>query len=141
MSKKSVDTDFSSVSLNLKMPLLDMPLNKNIELSKLKYIKSKIEIKKTKEELLNQAKALKEQLKLLRENLKYSKDIIAKEKQLLKIAKATYEAQRMPIEEYLRYVNALYETKANYYKVKALYWQTFAKLAFIYGNDLENILR
>jgi len=141
LSKKSVNTDFSSVSLNLKMPLLDMPLNKNIELSKLKYIKSKIEIKKTKEELLNQAKALKEQLKLLRENLKYSKDIIAKEKQLLKIAKATYEAQRLPIEEYLRYVNALYETKANYYKVKALYWQTFAKLAFIYGNDLENILR
>ncbi len=141
ISKKSVDSDFSSISINFKMPILDASLQKSTEISILHYLKSNIEILKTKNELEAQAKALKMQLGLLRGNMRFGKKDIMQQKRLLKIAKSTFESQRMPIEEYLRYIDSLYEAKADYYKIKAVYWQTFAKLAFIYGNDLSKILK
>jgi len=60
---------------------------------------------------------------------------------LLKIARTSYEEGRMMLEEYLRYIDALYETEADYYKTRAAYWQTLAQIAFVYGNRFEKIVR
>ena len=66
---------------------------------------------------------------------------ISNQKKLVTIAKESYERGRMTLEEYLRYIDALYEAKANLYKSKALYWQTLSQLAFIYGNSFERIVK
>jgi len=138
---KSVHTNFSSVGVMLHMPLLDMPQRQKIQKAKLAYMKGAIEIKKMAKELRDKANAMREQLKYIRESKRYTKENIANEQELLKIAKASYEAGRMPIEEYLRYIDALYEAKADYYKVNASYWQTLAQLAFVYGNDFKRIVK
>jgi len=141
LQDKSVHTNFSSVGVMLHMPLLDMPQRKKIQKAKLAYMKGAIEIKKMADELKNKAKAMQEQLKYIAESKRYTRENIANERELLKIAKVSYEAGRMPIEEYLRYIDALYEAKADYYKVNASYWQTLAQLAFVYGNDFMRIVK
>ena len=141
LQNKSVNTNFSSVGIKLNMPLLDMPQRQNIQKAKLAYMKGAIDIKKLELELKNRAKQMREQLKYLKESKRYARENIANEKKLLNIAKVSYELGKMPIEEYLRYIDALYAAKADYYKIEASYWQTLAQLAFVYGNNFKRIVR
>ena len=138
---RSIHTNYSSVGVMLNMPILDMAQYKNIQKAKLAYLKGEIEVKKLADKLKNEALSMQEQLRLLRESKKYAKENIVNEKRLFKVAKVSYKAGRMPIEEYLRYIDALYEAKADYYKVEAKYWQTLAQIAFVYGNDFMSIVR
>jgi len=141
LGDRSINTNYSSVGVMLNMPLLDMAQRKSVQKAKLAYMKSRIDIKKTANELKAKADAMREQYKFIRQSIGFAKENVQNEKQLLAIAKAAYEGGRMPIEEYLRYIDAYYAAKADLYKVKASYWQTLAQLAFVYGNDFRRIVK
>ena len=141
LSDKSVNSNYSSIGVMLNMPLLDMPQRKSIQKAKLTYLKSLIDIKKLANELRAKANAMQQQLKYVKESIRYAKDNIKNQKELLNIAKASYEGGRMPIEEYLRYIDAYYGAKADLYKIRATYWQTLAQLAFVYGNNFKRIVK
>ncbi len=141
INDKNVHSNYSSIGVMLNMPLLDMPQKRSIQKAKLAYMKSRINIKKTASELRAKANAMRQQLKYIRQSIGYAKENIKNEKELLAIAKASYEGGRMPIEEYLRYIDAYYAAKADLYKVRASYWQTLAQLAFVYGNDFRRIVK
>ena len=141
LSDKSVNSSYSSIGVMLNMPLLDMPQRKNIQKAKLSYLKSLIDIKKLANELRAKANAMQQQLKYIKESIRYAKENIQNQKELLNIAKASYEGGRMPIEEYLRYIDEYYASKSNLHKVQATYWQTLAQLAFVYGNNFKRIVK
>ena len=141
IGNRSVNTNYSSIGVMLNMPLLDMPQKKSVQKAKLAYMKSRIDIKKMSAELKAKADAMREQLKFIRQSMGYAKENLRNEKELLEVAKASYESGRMPIEEYLRYIDAYYAAKADLYKVRASYWQTLAQLAFVYGNSFRRIVK
>lgn len=141
LSGKHIHRDYGGIGLNLKMPLLDMHQYKSIEQARIYALKSGTELAKTAEELHSKADALSRQLRLLERSVRLNRHNITNQKKLLAIAKTSYDDGRMTLEEYLRYVDALFDARANLYKSKAQYWQTLAQLAFLYGNDLEKIVR
>ena len=61
--------------------------------------------------------------------------------ELLKIARVSYESNRISIEDYLKYEDDLISEKAKLYKAQAEKWQTLVKLAVIYGNNIEDIIK
>ncbi len=141
LTKKSIHRDYGSVGLALKIPILDVPQYKNIEKAKLQTLVSATQIAKTKEELKSKATSLQRELHLLRNSINLNRHNITNQRKLLSIAKSSYDSGRMDLEEYLRYVDALVDAQANLYKSQAQYWQTLAQIAFIYGNDLEHIVK
>ncbi len=141
INDKNVHSNYSSIGVMLNMPLLDMAQRKSVQKAKLAYMKSRIDIKKMSAELKAKADAMREQYKFIGQSIGYAKENVRNEKELLAIAKASYEGGRMPIEEYLRYIDAYYAAKADLHKVRASYWQTLAQLAFVYGNDFRRIVK
>lgn len=141
LSGNHVQRDYGGIGLNLKIPLFDMHQYKSIEQARIHALKSGTELAKTAEELRSRADALSRQLRLLAKSVRLNRHNITNQKKLLAIAKTSYDDGRMTLEEYLRYVDALFDARANLYKSKAQYWQTLAQLAFLYGNDLERIVR
>jgi len=70
----------------------------------------------------------------------YQQNIQDKE-EILKISKASYQSARISIEDYLKYEDDLVLEKSKLYKAQASKWQTLMKLAVIYGNNIENIVK
>jgi len=140
-SGKKIHRDYGGIGLTLSAPLLDLPQVRNMQKAKIQAMKSATELAKTADELRVKAKGMRRQLDVLGHSLTLHRRNIANEKRLLAIARKSYEEGRMTLEEYLRYVDALYDAKANLYKTQALWWQTLAQLAFLYGNDFERIVR
>ncbi len=141
LSKNSIHRNYGSIGVTLKMPILDFPQYKNIEKSKLQSLKSATQVAQMREDLKSKATAMRHQLHLLNSSIKLHHQNINNQKRLLVIAKRSYDSGRMDLEEYLRYVDALFNSKADLYKSQALYWQTLAQLAFLYGNDLDHIIK
>ncbi|WP_456431781.1 TolC family protein [Nitratifractor sp.] len=140
-SDRHIHRDYGSIGLNVKMPLFDMHQYRSIERARIHALRSGTQLAKTAEELRAKARALSRQLRLLEHSVRLNRRNIANQRKLLAIAKTSYDDGRMTLEEYLRYVDALFDARANLYKSKAQYWQTLAQLAFLYGNDLERIVR
>jgi len=140
-SGNRVHKDYGSIGIVVSAPLLDMPQIRTMQQARIKSMKSAIEVAKLKDELLQKSKMLKKQLHLINRSITLHKKDINNQKKLVSIAKESYKSGRMTLEEYLRYIDALYEAKANLYKSKALYWQTLSQLAFIYGNSFERIVK
>jgi hypothetical protein len=66
---------------------------------------------------------------------------IKHERELLKVAKVAYTSRRMNQEEYLRYEDKVLSAEANYYLTEARWWETFATLAVLYGNNLDELIQ
>ena len=140
-SGRRVQRDYGGIGLTLSAPLLDMPQIRNMQKARVHAMKSAIEVEKTAAELRAKAKGMRRQVQVLEHSLSLHRRNIANEKRLLAIARKSYDEGRMTLEEYLRYVDALYDAKAQLYKTQALWWQTLAQLAFLYGNDFGRIVR
>ena len=140
-SGRRVQRDYGGIGLTLSAPLLDMPQIRNMQKARVHAMKSTIEVEKTAAELRAKAKGMRRQVQVLQHSMGLHRRNIANEKKLLSIARKSYEEGRMTLEEYLRYIDALYDAKAQLYKTQALWWQTLAQLAFLYGNDFERIVR
>jgi len=70
-----------------------------------------------------------------------SKKSVDDKKELLKIAKVAYDSGRMSIEDYLKYEDDLVLEESNLYKSESQKWQILMKLAVIYGNNIEEIVK
>jgi len=140
-SGRKIQRDYGGVGLTLSIPLVDVGQYRSIEKARIAAARSQTELAMNAEELRTRARSRSRQLKLLERSLTLHRRAIAHQKQLLKIAAASYNKGRMTLEEYLRYVDALFDARAQYYQSKAQYWQTLAELAFLYGNDLETLVR
>jgi outer membrane protein TolC len=140
-SGRNIQRDYGGVGVTLTIPLVDVGQYRHIEQARIAAAKSQTELAMNAEELRTRARSRTRQLTLLRRSLDLHRRAITHQKQLLKIAAASYNKGRMTLEEYLRYVDALFDTRARYYQSKAQYWQTLAELAFLYGNDLDTLVR
>jgi outer membrane protein TolC len=136
-----VQEDFANVSLTLAVPLLTMSQYSKISKAELDYKKTEMELRKMDLELRAQAKELESNLPLLENSISLYRESINNKEKLLNIAKAAYETGRMSIEDYLRYEDDLVMEKANLYKTQAEKWQTILKLAVIFGNNIEGIVK
>ena len=136
-----IDSNFSSVALTLNVPLFNKPQYAAIAKSKIEYEKTQRNYEKTKLQLEVQAQQLTENLKLLKASVALYKKNVENKREILKIAKASYNADRITIEDYLKYEDDVVLEKSNYYKKQAEKWQTLMQLAVIFGNNIEDIVQ
>jgi hypothetical protein len=88
-----------------------------------------------------EAKRVEQEIEILEHSLKLARKNMKHKKELLQLAKAKLKNERIRYEEYLRYEDSLAEARALYYKYSSLIWQSRARLAVIYGNDLKGIVK
>ena len=136
-----IDSNFSSIALTLNVPLFNKPQYAAIAKSKIEYEKTQRNYEKTKLQLEVQAGQLTENLKLLKASVALYKNNVENKLEILKIVKSSYNADRITIEDYLKYEDDVVLEKSNYYKKQAEKWQTLMQLAVIFGNNIEDIVQ
>lgn len=137
----AINEDYTTVGLVLSMPLFNKSQYAQIKKSKIAYNTSKNDLAKLDLSLSAQAKQLENTVKILDNSiLLYQKNVKDKE-EILKIAKVSYQSDRISIEDYLKYEDDLVLEKSKLYKSKAQKWQSLMKLAVIYGNKIENLVK
>jgi len=92
-------------------------------------------------ELKSQANQLQLSLSIIENQITLYKQSIKDKEELLKISETSYKSGRMTIEDYLKYEDDLVLEQSKYYKSEADKWQTLMKLAVIYGNNIEDIVK
>ena len=144
---KSYNTDdrvirnYGWIGLNLNIPIFDKVIYSNIEKAKSDYLKTQFELEDLKQQLKSESESLNASLKIVKKSIKLAKKTIMYQKELLIYAKKAFELKRMTEEEYLRYVDAFVKAEADLYGLKAKRWEIISKLAVIYGNDLEELVK
>jgi len=136
-----VNTDYVTVGLVLKVPIFQKPQYEKIKLANLEVMSLENDLAKKELELNTQAKQLQVNLGILENQLKLYKKSIEDKEGLLKIAKISYDNERMTIEDYLKYEDDLVLEQSKFYKAEAEKWQTLMKLSVIYGNNIEEIVK
>ena len=138
---KDVNEEYANIGVILNIPILEMNQYNSIALAKVELQSSQVELEKLKDELTAEAKMLEDSLLLLDNSLKLYSHSIENKRKLLDIAKVNYNSGRLSTEEYLRYEDAVVAQEANLYKTKANRWQTLMKLAVIYANNIEEMVK
>ena len=138
---KSVTTDFMTVNLFLKVPLFEKSQYGKIKMAKLGVVSLQNDLAQKELELQAQAEALKANLATLNQQIELYKESVKDKEGLLKVAKVAYGNERMTIEDYLKYEDELALEQAKAYKAEAEKWQTLMKLAVIYGNNIEELVK
>jgi len=137
----AVNEDYTAVGLVLSMPLFNKSQYSQISKSEIAYKASENEFDKLDLTLKAQAKQLENSIKILNNSiLLYQKNVKDKE-EILKIAKVSYQSDRISIEDYLKYEDDLVLEKSKLYKSRAQKWQSLMRLAVIYGNNIENLVK
>jgi len=136
-----VNEDFTTIGLVLRMPLFNKNQYTKIRKSKIAYQTTQNELSKLQLSLTAQANQLKNSLRLLYASEKLYQQNIQDKTEILRIAKASYQSSRISIEDYLKYEDDLVLEKSKLYKAQAEKWQTLMKLAVIYGNNIENLVK
>ena len=137
----AVNENYATVGLTLKIPIFEKEQYVKIKQSKLDVLDLQNEMEKMRMDFSAQAQQLEVSLNLLEKSVElYKKSIVDKE-ELLEVAKVAYGSDRMTIEDYLKYEDDLLLEKSKLYKVQAQKWQTLMKLAVIYGNKIEDIVK
>ena len=88
-----------------------------------------------------QAQQLESSLKILETSIELYKNSINDKEKLLEVAKVAYSTDRMTIEDYMKYEDDLLLERSRLYKARAQKWQMLMKLAVIYGNNIENMVK
>jgi len=137
----AVNEDYATVGLVLKIPLFEKSQYVKIKQSKLDALDLQNELDKMRMDFAAQAQQLESSLTLLDASIKLYERSVKDKEELLRIAKVAYGTDRMTIEDYLKYEDDLLMEKSKLYKVQAQKWQTLMKLAVIYGNKIEEIVK
>jgi len=137
----AIDRDFTAFGLALNVPIFDKSQYAKIKKSKIGYNETQNELNQLELSLKSQVNQLTNSLELLYKSEKLYEQNISDKTELLKIARASYESGRISIEDYLKYEDDLILEKSNLYKAQAEKWQTLVKLAVIYGNNIEDIIK
>ncbi len=136
-----VHRSYGKYMLALRFPLFDKTNYADIEKAKVDFQKERYNFLKAKQDIVAQTKTLKQNLHLLERSILLAKRSVKNQKKLLEYAKVAFNLGRLDEEEYLRYEDALLQAQAKVYETEAKWWQNFANLAVIYGNDLENLVQ
>ena len=140
-NNQKVDEQFGTIGITLMVPLFRMDEYKKISKSSVEYEMSKNEFERMNLELKSQSEQLKISLPLVESIVELSEKSVNDKDELLKIAKVSYDSGRMSIEDYLKYEDDLLLEKSKLYKSESQKWQILMKLAVIYGNNIEEIVR
>jgi len=138
---KDVNEEYGNVGILLNIPILEMNQYDSISLAKIELQSTEIELEKVRDELNSEAQMLETSLPLLDNSLKLYTQSVQNKKKLLAIAKVNYNNGRLSTEEYLRYEDAVVTQEANLYKTHATKWQTLMRLAVIYANNIEEMVK
>ena len=137
----TVNEDFATVGVTLKIPIFEKDQYVKIKQSKLDMLDIQNELDKMRVEFTSQAKQLENSLTLLDTSIELYKNSIEDKSKLLDVAKVAYGNDRMSIEDYMKYEDDLLFEKSKLFKAQADKWQTLMKLAVIYGNKIEEIVK
>ncbi|MFK5957327.1 MAG: TolC family protein [Lutibacter sp.] len=137
----AIDENYTTFGLVVSMPLFNKSQYTQIKKSKITYNATQNEFDKLKLSLESQANQLENSLQLLYKSEKLYQQNIQDKEEILKIAKVSYSSNRIAIEDYLKYEDDLVLEKSKLYKAQAEKWQTLVKLAVIYGNNIENLIK
>jgi len=137
----ALDKNFLTYGLMVSIPVFNKSQYTKIKKSEIELNESKNELDKLKLSLKSQTNQLKNTLELLNKSEKLYQQNITDKEQILAIAKVSFKSGRITIEDYLKYEDDLVLEKAKLYKAQAEKWQTLVKLAVIYGNNIENLVK
>ncbi len=137
----SVVKNYGSIGIYVQIPIFDKTVYTDIQKAESDYIKNKYQLKELSIQLKSDEKSLNADLNSLDVSVKDAESSVANYKRLLKYAKVAFEMKRMTEEEYLRYESELLNAQATLYELKSKRWEDISKLAVIYGNNLEEIVK
>jgi len=138
---KDIAKNYYTIGLVLKIPLLAMDQYAQIGKSSVDVRASENELDKMSLELSSQAGQLQNSLPLIENSIQLYSNSIKDKEELLKIAKVSYQSDQMTMEDYLKYEDDLVLEQSKLFKAQAQKWQTLVKLAVIYGNSIEEIVK
>lgn len=136
-----VDVEYGSYALTMQIPLFNKPAYTAISKANIALRREKTLLAKTRIDLEAKARNLHRTLELLSQSKDLAQKSVEHERELLKVAKVSYTSRRMAQEEYLRYEEKILSAEAAYYLTEARWWQTFATLAVLYGNNLDELVQ
>jgi outer membrane protein TolC len=136
-----VNKDYTTVGLVLKVPIFNKSQYAKITKTNLEVRELENTLADKELELSTEARQQQNNLKIIENTIKLYEQSIKDKEELLKVAKVAYSNDRMTIEDYLKYEDDFVLEKSKYYKAIAEKWQTLMKLAVIYGNDIEQIVK
>jgi len=140
-NKLRINEDFGTIGLALKIPIFTMKQYASIKQSNLVVRESENKLAKMELEMSSEANQLQNNLKIIENQVSLYEKSLKDKEGLLKIAKVAYKSDRMTIEDYLKYEDDVVMEKSRLNKSKAEKWQTLMKLAVIYGNNIEQIVK
>jgi len=138
---ENIDLEYGNFTIALQIPLFFKPYYTDIALANIELRQEKMHYQKTQIELAARERNLKQNLKLLASSLELGRKSVEHERELLRVAKISFQQRRMLQEEYLRYEESLLQAQANYYGTQARWWQNFSTLAVLYGNNLHELVK
>ncbi|MBW1637178.1 MAG: TolC family protein [Deltaproteobacteria bacterium] len=138
---EDVDGNYGSYGISLQMPIFSKPAYTAIEKAKIDLRREKNRFAKARIELQAKAGDLSRTLGLLDHSKELAQKSVDHERELLKVAKVAYGSGRLVQEEYLRNEEKVLSAEASYYLTEARWWETFATLAVLYGNNLEELVK
>ena len=133
--------NYGSIGVYLNVPIFDKSISTDTQKAEVDYKKSRLALQKTKRDLEDESYSLNQELKIADSSIDIAEKSVKNQEELLKYAEVSFREERMIEEEYLRYEDALLESKANLFSLEAKRWEIFTKLAVIYGNNLEEMVR
>lgn len=139
-SGSNFQKDYGIIGAYLNIPLFDASVWQNHQKTKVVELISKNNLEKVSLELEAKAKTLQTSQEELTKELSVAKDLIEANEKLLEIAKVSYKNGRMSVEEYLRYEDALFNSKASLAAIESGLWNARVQLALLYGVELSNIV-
>jgi outer membrane protein TolC len=137
----TIDKNYTAIGLVVSMPIFNKSQYSQIKKSKIEYNTTQNEYDKLKLSLESQANQLKNSLQLLYKSEKLYQQNVKDKETILAITKVSFQSGRITIEDYLKYEDDLVLEKSKLYKAEAEKWQTLVKLAVIYGNNIENLVK
>ncbi len=137
----SVIRNYGHIGVYMQIPIFNKTIYTDIQKAKSDYLKSKFQLSQLNIELQSDSESLNRELKIIQNSIVMAKRSVENQRNLLKYAKVAFDTSRMTEEEYLRYEDELLSSEAYLFNLKTKKWEVTSKLAVIYGNDLEGIVK
>ena len=138
---KNVYENYGQIGVTLAFPLYDKENLTALDEAKIRALKAQTQLEKNRLEFDADAHALQKNLLFIKKSVQLYTHSLRDKQHLLEISKVSFKNGRMATEEYLRYEDDLAAQQAKLYEAEALHWQTLMKLAVIYGNNIEEMVK
>ncbi|HEY9169072.1 MAG TPA: TolC family protein [Lutibacter sp.] len=137
----AIDKNYTDIGLTVSVPIFNQNQYSQIKKRRIEFNETQNEYDKMKLTLESQADQLQKSLQLLYKSEKLYQQNVEDKEAILAISKVSFQSGRITIEDYLKYEDDLVLEKSKQFKAQAEKWQTMVKLAVIYGNNIENLVK